>query len=109
MASAKRWLTVELILVWIDRDVRQKNEGNFVFSWDEEGTPGSIVLEVSLPKHLDSSLIDVDVHPAYVSVVVKGKVVAILHTTKILNTVHLFSDGVLAVASPCGSGRSEVE
>jgi hypothetical protein len=56
------------------RDVRQKNEGNFVFSWDEEGTPGSIVLEVRLPKHMDSSLIDVDVHPTYVSVVVKGKV-----------------------------------
>ena len=56
------------------RDIRQKNEGGFAFSWDEEGSPGHIVLEVSLSKHMDSSLIDVDVHPTYVSVVVKGKV-----------------------------------
>ncbi|CAE7813641.1 lrrc6, partial [Symbiodinium microadriaticum] len=56
-----------------EREVRQKNEGGFAFSWDEEGKPGHIVLEVSLSRHMDSSLIDVDVHPSYVSVVVKGK------------------------------------
>ena len=28
---------------------------------------------MSLPKHLDSSLIDVDVHPNYISVVIKSK------------------------------------
>lgn len=56
-----------------EREVRQKNEGGFPFSWDEEGVKGSIVLEVSLPRHLDSSLIDVDVHPTYVSIIVKGK------------------------------------
>lgn len=36
---------------------------------------GDIVLEVAVPKHLDSSLIDLDVHPHYVSVVIKGKVI----------------------------------
>lgn len=35
---------------------------------------GEIVLEVSVPRYLDSSLIDVDVHPHYLSVVIKGKV-----------------------------------
>ena len=35
---------------------------------------GIIGLDVNLPKHLDSSLIDVDVHPTYVSVIVKSKV-----------------------------------
>lgn len=35
---------------------------------------GDIVLEVAVPKYLDSSLIDLDVHPHYVSVVIKGKV-----------------------------------
>ena len=34
---------------------------------------GVISLDVSLPKHLDSSLIDVDVHPSYVSIVIKSK------------------------------------
>lgn len=53
--------------------VRQKNEGGWNFYWDEESVRGSIRLEVCLPKHLDSSLIDVDVHPTYVSVVIKSK------------------------------------
>eukprot|EP00903_Cladosiphon_okamuranus_P014368 g13339.t1 len=35
---------------------------------------GDIVLEVAVPKYLDSSLIDLDVHPHYVSIVIKGKV-----------------------------------
>lgn len=32
------------------------------------------MLEVSVPRYLDSSLIDVDIHPHYVSIVIKGKV-----------------------------------
>lgn len=43
-------------------------------SGKRSGDSGDIVLEVGVPKHLDSSLIDVDVHPHYVSVVIKGKV-----------------------------------
>lgn len=31
------------------------------------------MLELDLPRHLDTSLIDVDAHPSYVSVVIKGK------------------------------------
>lgn len=73
--------------------VRQCNEGKLVFRLEEtceayseacgeRGSnggasirhAGSVVLEVSVPRYLDSSLIDVDVHPHYVSVVIKGKV-----------------------------------
>lgn len=56
------------------REVKQKNEGNWDFTWDEDSKPGCVLLEVQFPKHLDSSLIDVDVHPNYVSMVVKTKV-----------------------------------
>jgi len=38
------------------------------------GRPGTLGLEVDVPRHLDSSLIDVDVHPYYVSIIIKGKV-----------------------------------
>lgn len=38
------------------------------------GRGGDILLEVAVPRYLDSSLIDLDVHPHYVSVVIKGKV-----------------------------------
>lgn len=54
--------------------IRQCNEGKWVFSFDETGKHGSVVLDVSVPKFLDSSLIDVDVHPNYVSIVIKSKV-----------------------------------
>lgn len=76
--------------------VRQCNEGKLEFRFEEtceaspsspgrggfeergrgrgRGRGGSLVLEVSVPRYLDSSLIDVDVHPHYVSVVIKGKV-----------------------------------
>jgi hypothetical protein len=42
--------------------------------WDEETKPGNVILEVKVARFLDSSLIDVDIHPSYLSVVIKGKV-----------------------------------
>ena len=57
-----------------EREIKQKNEGGWEFRWDEESRPGCVVLDVAVPRHLDSSLIDVDVHPLYVSMVIKSKV-----------------------------------
>jgi len=54
-------------------EARQKNEGGWSFRWDEESRRGFVLLEVSLSRHLDSSLIDVDVHPSYISIVIKSK------------------------------------
>lgn len=63
--------------------IRQCNEGKLEFRFEETraaggggggSSSGDIVLEVAVPKYLDSSLIDLDVHPHYVSVVIKGKV-----------------------------------
>ena len=59
--------------------------------WDEESKPGYVCLEVGVPKHLDSSLIDVDVHPTYVSIIVKSKVytyVALHSTHRSHRTAH---------------------
>lgn len=62
--------------------IRQCNEGKLAFHFEEtrergrEGRRGGgdITLEISVPRYLDSSLIDVNVDPHYVSVVIKGKV-----------------------------------
>lgn len=59
--------------MYIHREVRQKNEGGWAFSWDEESLD-KVILSVQLSKHLDSSLIDVDIHPTFVSIVIKSKV-----------------------------------
>lgn len=57
-----------------DSEIKQKNEGGWEFFWDEETQPGKVILDVRVARFLDSSLIDVDIHPTYVSVVIKGKV-----------------------------------
>jgi protein TilB len=54
--------------------MKQRNEGGWDFFWDEESRPGFVVLDVHVAKHLDSSLIDVDVHPMFVSIIIKSKV-----------------------------------
>eukprot|EP01038_Epipyxis_sp_PR26KG_P004178 gene4178-5946_t len=57
-----------------ESEIKQKNEGGWDFYWDEESKPGCVVLEVGVPRFLDTSLIDVDVHPTFISVVIKSKV-----------------------------------
>lgn len=52
--------------------VRQCNEGKWEFRLMDEIL--EIILEVDLPRFLDTSLVDVDVHPSYVSIVAKNKV-----------------------------------
>ena len=54
-------------------EIKQKNEGGWDFTWDEDSRPGYLILDIPLPRHLDSSLIDVDVHPSYVSIIIKSK------------------------------------
>ena len=54
--------------------ILQCNEGKWDFHFDEESVKGSIILDLHVSRHLDSSLIDLDIHPAYVSVVIKSKV-----------------------------------
>ncbi|KAM3570140.1 hypothetical protein VYU27_007782 [Nannochloropsis oceanica] len=72
--------------------VRQKNEGKWTYNLQDEDDessnsngndstnshPGSITLNLVLPRHLDSSLIDVDVHPMHINVIVKGKLLRLL-------------------------------
>jgi len=54
-------------------EIKQCNEGKWKFGFDEDKKEGFILLDVAIQKHLSSSLIDVDVHPSYVSIVIKSK------------------------------------
>jgi protein TilB len=53
--------------------VRARNEAKLEFKLEGEDGHGNVVLELGLPRFMDSSLIDVDAHPGHVSVVVRGK------------------------------------
>ena len=58
--------------------IRQTNEGRWEFSMEEEDGNGNCVLRLTLSRFLDTSLIDVDVHPTYISIIIKSRVFRIL-------------------------------
>eukprot|EP01029_Cantina_marsupialis_P025275 TRINITY_DN6670_c0_g1_i1.p1 TRINITY_DN6670_c0_g1~~TRINITY_DN6670_c0_g1_i1.p1 ORF type:complete len:455 (+),score=118.62 TRINITY_DN6670_c0_g1_i1:79-1443(+) len=58
--------------------IRQCNEGNFKFSVEDDDGNNNCVLRLSLPRFLNSALIDTDVHPDHVVVVAKNKRFCIL-------------------------------
>jgi hypothetical protein len=58
--------------------IRQCNEGKWPFTLEDEDGEGNCVLRLSLSRFLDTSLVDADVHPAFVSIVVKGKLFRLL-------------------------------
>lgn len=64
-------------------DIKQCNEGKWEFRFDEEMKPGYLTLDIKIQKHLSSSLIDVDVHPTYVSIVIKSKVLRLVLPTEV--------------------------
>lgn len=54
-------------------EIRQCNEMKVDFKMDEDEQPGYIILDVYVSKYLDTSLIDVDSHPTYVTIIIKNK------------------------------------
>eukprot|EP00949_MAST-11_sp_MAST-11-sp1_P003825 g3825.t1 len=54
-------------------EVRQCNQGRYEFRLEDEDGEGNVTLTVHIPRFIDTSLIDVDVQPTYVSVIVKNK------------------------------------
>ncbi|KAJ3277184.1 hypothetical protein HDV01_000236 [Terramyces sp. JEL0728] len=64
------------ILVGPDGRIYQKNEGKWLFDW--QVTAEWIKLTVDISKYLDTSLIKVDVQPAYVCISIKEKILQLL-------------------------------
>lgn len=53
---------------------RQCNEGRWEFRLEDDDGGGNTVVRLALSRYMDTSLIDVDVQPAYISVIIKSKV-----------------------------------
>lgn len=64
-------------------DIKQCNEGKWEFCFDEEVKPGYLILNIKIQKYLSSSLIDVDIHPSYISIVIKSKVLRLVLPTEV--------------------------
>lgn len=50
------------------------NEAKVEFSLTDDEENNQYVLDITVFKHMDTSLMDADVHPTYVKVILKGKV-----------------------------------
>ena len=64
------------ILFGPDGRVLQKNQGKWNFKFEE--TPKTWILDVEISKFIDTSLMDVDVHPTWIRVTIKGKYLQLL-------------------------------
>jgi protein TilB len=53
--------------------IRQCNEGRYDFKMLDDDGNGNVVVEVEIPRFIDTSLVDVDVQPNHVSIVIKNK------------------------------------
>ncbi|XP_071348124.1 dynein axonemal assembly factor 11 isoform X2 [Trachinotus anak] len=61
-------------LITADGRVMNVNEPKLDFSLTEDEENNTIVLDLAMYRHMDTSLIDVDVQPTYARVTVKGKI-----------------------------------
>jgi protein TilB len=64
------------ILFGPDGRILQKNQGKWNFKFEE--TPKTWILDVEISKFIDTSLLDVDVHPTWIRVTIKGKYLQLL-------------------------------
>ncbi|GAB4823127.1 hypothetical protein N2152v2_010173 [Parachlorella kessleri] len=58
--------------------VYQKNEGKWDFTLDESPDGCSVVLDVDVGRYLDTSLIQADVQPTFVRLLIKGRLLQLL-------------------------------
>ena len=80
-----------------DGGIKQCNQGKYQFWFEEEssstnkddnGNRGgtSLIMRVAIPKYLSTSLIDVDIHPTYVSIVIKSKILRVKLPVEVLSS-----------------------
>lgn len=67
-------------------EVRQTNQGGYEYNFFDKNEKNKqfIILEVNVPKYLDTSQIDVDLNPTYVRICVKGKVLQLTFPCEIV-------------------------
>jgi protein TilB len=55
-------------------DIRQANEGKYEFKFSESQDKVNVILELWVPKFMDTSLVNIDLNPTYVRIEIKGKI-----------------------------------
>lgn len=55
-------------------ELRQCNEGKYEFKFSESADTTAVILEILVPKFMDTSLVNVDLNPTYIRMDIKGKI-----------------------------------
>uniref|UniRef100_W5N4S6 Leucine-rich repeat-containing protein 6 n=1 Tax=Lepisosteus oculatus TaxID=7918 RepID=W5N4S6_LEPOC len=70
-------------LITADGRVLNVNEPKLDFSLSDDEDGNNILLDLSVYRYLDTSLLDVDVQPTYIRVIVKGKIFQLVLPTEV--------------------------
>ena len=90
-------------------DIKQCNQGKWKFWFEESDTSnrkcgGNLIMKIALQKHLSTSLLDVDIHPTYVSVVIKSKILRVILPVEVVSdqstAKRIASSGHLELSMP---------
>mmetsp|Transcript_24392 Transcript_24392/g.37804 ORF Transcript_24392/g.37804 Transcript_24392/m.37804 type:complete len:194 (-) Transcript_24392:16-597(-) len=58
----------------MEGQVRQANQGKYEWRFDESIDKTEVVFEIKIPKYLDTAQLNVDLHPDYLRLDIKGKI-----------------------------------
>ena len=67
-----------------DGKVRQVNQGQYEWRFDETPDHTSVIFEIKVPKFLETQHINVDLQPDYVRLDIKGRITQLTHPENIL-------------------------
>eukprot|EP00347_Sterkiella_histriomuscorum_P023729 403333583 len=93
-------------------DIRQCNEGKYEFLYSESPDKTCVILEMQIPKFMDTSLVNVDLNPQYIRMEIRGKITQLKHPDEIIveksKLQRSQTTGVLMITMP-KSNINEVE
>ena len=68
---------------WPNGNIRQCNQGGYKYKWTDNEEEGMIILEIRIPKFLDTGLINVEIEPMYIRLDIKDKITQLKYPSEI--------------------------
>ena len=85
-------------------NIRQANQGKYEWRYDESSDKTCVIFEIKLPKFMETSMIDCDLHPDYVRLDIKGRITQLSHPEFIIveksKVQRSTTTGVLQITMP---------
>lgn len=87
-----------------DGQVRQTNQGQYEWRYEESQDKTCVIFEIKIPKFMDTAQINCDLHPDYVRLDIKGRITQLAHPEFIIveksSVQRSTTTGVLQLTMP---------